>query len=139
MEWNFGCFMKKRIDKITQKDMGIWQGKKKLGKLREGKREQYRDGQPSALATINRAVGVLSATINKAVERKLIEVNQIRGRRKLKTPRTASKFMTDEEIVNLYNVLNKQKGYFPVLVRLLLNAGLRPKEAIPQTWETGGG
>ncbi len=128
--------MNKRIDKITQKDMDIWQGKKKSGKLRAGKREQYRDGQPSAPATINRAVGVLSAAINKAVEWKLIEVNQIRGRRKLKTPRTAGKFMTDDEVACLYKVLDKQKGYFPVLVRLLLNTGLRPKEAMTQTWET---
>lgn len=136
MEWNFECFMKKRIDKITNLDMDKWQMLKKEGRLKGDVDTQPEGGKPSKPATINRAAGVLVAAISKAVEWKLIESNQLRGRKKLQTPKTAGKFMTTEEIDRIYRVLEKQKGYFPVLVRLLLNTGLRPNEAFTQTWDT---
>lgn len=136
MEWNFDCFMNTRIDKITNRDMDKWQRLKKEGRLKGEGLDQPHGGKPSAPATINRASGVLVAAISKAVEWKLIEINQIKGRKKLKTPRTAGKFMTDDEIGRIYNVLDNKKGYFRVLIRLLLNTGLRPKEAFTQTWDT---
>lgn len=142
LEFNFHIFMKKRIDEINTYDLDKWRTSKQDGTFKgpvieatlQHSKTQPRTQKPSSNATINRAEGVLRAALNKAVEWDIIEATKIKKRKSLPTAKTAGKFMIDDEIDRLYGAMENWSGYFPVLIKLLLNTGLRPKEAYTLEW-----
>lgn len=125
IEFNHQALMHKQIDKITNKDLDNFQRQRKQGS------DNFK---PIGNAAINRAISVLVAALNKAVEWELIPAHSISKRKRLKTPKSAGKIFTDTELKKLYDVLDTRKGYFPVIIRVLLNTGLRPNEAYCLTW-----
>ena len=129
IEYNHTDLMDRQIDKITTRDIDKFQRLKKQGKLKKNVQ-----GKKAGNAVINRAIGVLVAALNKAVEWEIIPAHAIGKRKRLRTE-SAGKIFTDDDLNKLYMALSTRKGYFPVLIRVLLNTGLRPNEAFNLTWD----
>jgi len=121
LEHNFKCFMQKNIAKITRTDIEDWI----QGEIDRGIKN----------STINRAFTSLRACFNHAVDKNLITANPCKGIKRLPvTERGVVRYLSPEEEKRLYKAVDKRSGYFPVFVRLLINTGIRPREAFTLEW-----
>jgi len=121
LEHNFERFMDKNIAKIPKADIENWIH----GELDRGIKN----------STINRNFTALRACLNFAVEKGLIERNPAKGIKRLPvTERGVVRYLSPAEEKRLYKALDSRTGYFPVFVRLLVNTGIRPREAFTLEW-----
>ena len=125
IEYNHADLMHKRIDQITNMDIDNFQRERKHG---------TDNFKPVGNATINRAISVLYVALCKAVKWELIPAHSVDKRKSLRTDKSAGKIFTDDDLDKLYSALDARKGYFPVLVRVLLNTGMRPNEVYCLKW-----
>ena len=122
IEHNFQFLMKKKIDSITKWEMEKWRKQRSKAGIKP--------------ATINRAMTSLKAALNQAIEWEIISENPIRGLKRMTVEGGGVvRYLTEAEEKRLMKVLNKRTGYFPVFIRLLLNTGIRPREALTLKWD----
>lgn len=122
IEHNFKFLMKKPINKITKWDIQKWQKEKLDSGIKP--------------ATINRAMTAIKACLNQAVKFDLIEKSPLFGMERLKgVSKGVVRYLTTEEEKRLLAALDKRDGYFPVFIKLLLNTGVRPGEALTLKWD----
>ena len=121
LEHNFKRFMQKNIAKIPRTDIENWI----QGELDRGIKN----------STINRSFTALRACLNYAVDKNLITANPCKGIKRLPViQRGVVRYLTPDEETRLYAAIDKREGYFPVFVRLLINTGIRPREAFTLEW-----
>ena len=122
MKRNFGFLNSTHMNQITPWSIDKWQ-----------KSQLDKGIQPT---TINRALSALIATLNKAVERKVISENPLAGRKAIKTDKKGViRWLTEDEEKRLYKAISKRTGHLPVIITLLLNTGARPGEIFTLRWE----
>lgn len=124
MEHYFEHLMNSRLSSITKGDIEKWMDS-----------EIERDVKNS---TINRNFSAIRSVMSFAVDKGLLVDHPFKGIKKLHVIdkgviRYLNMHDTEEE-TRFYKELDTRTGYFPILVRLLLNTGIRPKEAFTLEW-----
>lgn len=119
------------MEKISIIDVENYKARRLSGQLRFGKK-----GQKAVLAspsTINREVGCLRRTLNKAVEMECINRNPIAGKiTMLKEPEGRVRFLEPKEA----NLLIEQCAeHLKPVVTLALHTGMRKSEILNLTWK----
>ncbi len=95
-------------------------------------------------STINRGLIAIYSCLNKATELEIVEtpcITPVEMKNLKKKYRLNGKssntvrYLSDDEREAMYTELDTLRGYFPVLIKLLLHTGLRPTEAMTLYWK----
>jgi len=114
---------------------------KRLSSISKSIIEEWMDGEIERdikNSTINRNFSAIRSVMSYAVERGTLKEHPFKDIKKLHViDKGVIRYLNMhdmEEETRFYKELDKRTGYFPVLVRLLLNTGIRPKEAFTLEW-----
>lgn len=110
-------------------------GKVKLASLRPLHIEQWQislDKRGISGKTIQHVRGFLAGALERAVKHKLISSNPVRDAENVKAKQTEMKCLTQSEAVNF---LSQCEGHVGLILKLMLNTGLRPEEAVAVRWQ----
>ena len=123
IEHNFKWLMETQIDQIEPFDVERW------------KTERKKSGTKPA--TVNRALSALKTALNYAVNvAQLIDKNPLAEIKPLKTTSSGVvRYLSEDEKTRLNAVLETKEGHLPVIVKVLMNTGIRPAECFGLKWE----
>lgn len=121
LEHNFKTFMAKPMSSISSLALDRWQ--------------KERLDQGTKPVTLNRALIGIKAVLNKAVEWNIIDANPIDRRKNLKVDQNGViRWLSDDEENRLHEALENYPLKIQVIIKVLLNTGMRPMELLSLRW-----
>jgi integrase len=118
------------VDNYLRNDLG----RIRLSALRPHHIEQWQSNLLSKLssATVSSVRGMLGGALQRAVKHKLINQNPVRDAESVKLKKTEMHCLTPEQA---HAFLSECKGQIGLLLKFMLNTGLRPEEIAGTRWK----